>query len=228
MTSRFGDTSAERVRQAEEILVANGEWPPQPGRAYAIQIDTDPPPASASPEQRSDYYDNYTGQVCVFRVEDGRLVEQTDSPLESASHPGQERTDSTQTPDVGGDSDRDIAHIRPGVYHYRSRPRDVTLDSGAVQERYDPLSDDEFSVARDTNQDGVISGDEAQGQYSVDAIQIHPGGSSGPTSIGCQTMPPDDYETFQNILEDANTSDNNTFTYILVRHPHEEFGPNPY
>lgn len=221
VTSSFGGDRATREQQAEDILRANGQWPPEDGRAYAIQIDQDNPPASASRADRSEYLRNYTGQTAVFRAENGRLVEQ-ESPMRSASHPGQ--FSSGLSPDVTGDGRGDVAHIRPGVYNYTTRSH-----TGNGKRRLNPLDDGEFrQSARDTNQDGVIDGNEANRRHAATAIQIHEGNANSPSSIGCQTMPPRDFTRFLNGVRAADTGGNNQFTYILVRRPNDEFGANPY
>lgn len=218
VNSTFANSSAERVRQAEDILRSNGQWPPENGRAYAIQIDQDAPPASASRNDRSNFVRSYSGQTAVFRAENGRLVEQ-EGPLRSASHAGQ--FSSSLSPDVTGDGRGDVANIRPGVYHYNTR----TNGRG----RFNPRSNAEFAnSARDYNQDGVIDGREAQGRHQATAIQIHAGNSSRPSSIGCQTLPPDDYNRFRQAIRGANTGGNSDFTYILVRRPNDQFGANPF
>ena len=221
VNSGFANTKAGREQQAENILRANGQWPPENGRAYAIQIDQDPPPGSASYQDRSNHVRAYTGQTSVFRAENGRLVEQNDGPLRSASHPGQFSTRASGTPDVNRDGRRDIAHIRPGVYRYRTRPN----GSG----RFNPVDNGEFrNSARDTNQNGVIDGRERDQNHAATAIQIHVGNSTRPSSVGCQTLPPSDYREFQQAIRGANTGNNNEFTYILMRRPNDQFGANPY
>jgi peptidoglycan hydrolase-like protein with peptidoglycan-binding domain len=218
VTSAFGRTRAEREQQAESILRTNGQWPPQNGRTYAIQIDQDSPPSNASQSARSNHLRSYTGQTSVFRAENGRLVEQNSNPLRSASHPGQFSTRSG-TPDVNGDGRRDIAHVRPGVYQYGVR----TSNS-----RFNPTNDAQFRVARDLNQDGVIDAREANRGYSASGIQIHAGTSSRPSSTGCQTMPPNDFRAFQDAIRRSNSSGQNSFTYVLVRRPNETSGENRF
>ena len=221
VSSGWGDTSAQRTQQAEALLRANGQWPPQNGRAYAIQIDQDAPSASASQTARNNFARSYSGETSVFRAENGRLVEVSGDPMRSASHPGQFR--SSASPDVNGDGRGDVAHIRPGVYDYNTRT------GGKGGNRYNPVDDGQFrNSARDTNGDGVIDGGEADRRYSASAIQIHMGNSNSPSSIGCQTMPPADYSRFQRALRDANTGGQGSFTYILARRPNDTHGANPY
>ncbi|MBI2572095.1 MAG: peptidoglycan-binding protein [Candidatus Schekmanbacteria bacterium] len=215
----FSPMRAEREQQAESVLRANGLWPPEEGHTYAIQVDQDPPAASAPRQNRLEHVLDYTGQTSVFRCENGRLVEQIDgAPLQSASHPGQLTTSFSGTPDVNNDGGKDIAHLRPGVYEYRSRP----TGNG----RYNPADNRRFDVARDTNHNGVIDGSEVDRGYRAGGIQIHAGGANRPSSVGCQTLPPNDYSRFQDALHQS-TGNRGTFTYVMVRRDNERFGANP-
>lgn len=218
VSSGFGATAGQREAQAEEIMRANGAWPPENGRAYAVQIDQDSPSTAATRGERRDFLRNYTGETAVFRAENGRLVEQR-SPLSSASHPGQTR--SSLSTDGNGDGVGDVANIRPGVYRYRTR------QNGAG--RFNPVTNSEFAnSARDLNHNGLIDGVERGRNYQATGIQIHAGRPDGPSSIGCQTMPPNDYREFTDAVRGANTGNNSEFTYILVRRPNETHGANSF
>lgn len=99
------------------------------------------PQPEAPKQDRLAYVCNYSGQMAVFYADSGRLYEQQ-SPLRSASHPGQFEEIKAKPPDVNGDGELDIAWLRPVIYHYRSLP----YDDG----RYNPVNSAEFrSVARD-------------------------------------------------------------------------------
>jgi peptidoglycan hydrolase-like protein with peptidoglycan-binding domain len=219
--SRGFDSSLQaRLSQAEQLLRSFGQWPPESGRAYVIQIDQDSPPPEASHTDRWAYVRSYSGQMAVFYGDAGRLIEQQ-SPLRSASHPGQFKVDKAKPPDVNGDGEPDIAWLRPGVYHYRSNPND--------DGRYNPANLAEFrGVARDYTHDGVIDEEEAQGRYQAAGIQIHVSGSAGPASIGCQTLPPDEFQRLQRAIEQANRGQHSDFTYILVRRPNDRFGSHEF
>jgi peptidoglycan hydrolase-like protein with peptidoglycan-binding domain len=213
----FDSTKAAREAQAEQLLKNNGMWPPTEGKNYAIQIDQDSPKASASARDKADYYNKYTGQTAVYKCVDGRLVE-TAAPMRSASHPGQRKT--TAGTDIDRNGTDDISHLRSGSYEYRKRPN----GSG----RFNPTDNRNMTVARDTNQDGVISDAENQaslqrGDYAT-GLQIHAGKSYKPSSIGCQTMPPKDYDRFSSAVRDG---DGSTFSYLLVRRPNDVHGANP-
>ncbi|MEW5850175.1 MAG: peptidoglycan-binding protein [Myxococcota bacterium] len=212
----FAGDRAAREQQAEQLLRSNGQWPPREGHVYAIQIDQDSPPAGASAQDKSNHLRSYTGQTAVFQARNGRLVE-IEGPMRSASHPGQKSTSGFT--DVNGDGRSDIAHLRAGTYEYRASSHNG---------RFNPVSDRNISVARDTNQDGVIDAREnaasqQRGDYAT-ALQWHAGNSTRPSSVGCQTMPPDDFARFQRAVR---TGDDNSFTYLLVRRPNDQHGANP-
>lgn len=220
VTRGFDGSPPARQSQAEQILRSYGKWPPEAGRAYVIQIDQDSPPPDASHADRLAYVRSYSGQMIVCYVDTGRLIEQQ-SPLRSASHPGQFEAIKARPPDVNGDGEPDIAWLRPGIYHYRSQPND--------DGRYNPANLAEFrSVARDYTHDGVIDEEEAEGRYSAAGIQIHVSGASGPASIGCQTLPPDEFARLRPAIERANRGQLPDFTYILVRRPNDRFGMHGY
>ena len=79
-------------------------------------------------------------------------------------------------------------------------------------------------AARDTNHDGTISGSENDRRYTAGAIQWHPGGSSGPSSTGCQNIAPDQFEAFKRAVQQGS----GTFTYVLARRPNDVSGANPF
>ena len=209
----FAGSKAEREQQAEEPLKANGQWPPKEGETYAIQIDQDPPPGNASSNDKSRYVRAYTGQTAVFKAVNGKLVEQQ-GPLRSAAHPGQKS--SGLSPDVTGDGRGDVANLPAGVYKYGTQTN--------YRGRFNPTSN--FQGYRDQNQDGTISGSEKDRKHTISAIQIHAGSSSKPSSIGCQTLPPSDYNKFRSAVRNS-ASGNSTFTYLLVRRPNDRHGANP-
>jgi peptidoglycan hydrolase-like protein with peptidoglycan-binding domain len=213
----FAGDQASREAQAEQLLKANGQWPPQEGRTYAIQIDQDAPPPGASQRDRAGYLRSYSGQTAVFKAQGGRLSE-VEGPMRSASHPGQLRT--SQSPDVNGDGRSDIATLRSGVYEYNTR----TNGRG----RLNPKSNHDMQVARDLDGDGTISAREdslaAQNRMYATGLQWHAGNSNRPSSIGCQTMAPNDFNRFTNAVQ---SSGDNSFTYLLVRRDNEQHGANP-
>ena len=63
---------------------------------------------------------------------------------------------------------------------------------------------------RDTNHDGSFSAAEIARRSTMTEILFHPGTASSPHSIGCQTLPPDEYRRFLNAVGSAG------FSYSLV------------
>jgi len=214
---KFSNDRSKRLDQAEQIMRTNGQWPPKEGRRYAIQIDQDEPKANASYNTRNDFLRSYTGQVAVFKGHNGQLVEEM-PPGKSASHPGQ--MTSGDSPNVGGDSAGDVAHLHAGVYNYQTS---TTWKNG--KERFNPAGWATEPVARDINHNGVIDGERERRRYDGYGIQIHPGNNSGPSSTGCQTMAPG---VFQDFHDAVSRSQGGQFTYILVRRPNDHSGANPF
>jgi len=228
------------VPQAAQLLYANNVQLEE-GRIYAIQIDQDAPPAfkdtpeahltdkkaravaqRANAKARDDYLKSYTGQIAVFQAQvspDDKLVlvELTpDRTLRSASHPGQYTTSAGMSVDVNGDGVPDLAHLRAGVYDYHGRS---VLDDGKY--RFNTVKGT-VPVDRDIDHDGVISRAEhnrstRRGDVGT-GIQIHPGNLAVPTSVGCQTIRPEDFKVFRKAIE---SRDVDTFTYVLVRRPQD-------
>lgn len=236
----FAATSADRVAQASQILYANNVQLEE-GRIYAIQIDQDEPPAfKDTPEAqltdkkaraaaqrenakaREKYMTSYTGQMALFQAKQGPggkigLVELTQKkPLRSAGHPGQYTAAPGKFTDVDGNGVPDIAHLRAGVYDYHGRS--VVEDD---VNRFNSVKDS-LPVDRDVDHDGVISQKERdastrRGDLGT-GIQIHPGNSTAPKSVGCQTIQADDFELFRKAIESQHVK---TFTYVLVRRPQD-------
>lgn len=218
VTGRFAQTSEGRERQAEQILRANGQWPPQENRNLVIQIDQDSPKARDGRGEIDRFRTSYTGQTSVFRYENGRLNE-VGGPFRSASHPNM--VGGTGFTDVNGDGRNDIATMRTGTYQYEGR----TIHSRG-RDRFNPRGGASFPVARDTNLNGIIDPNEASRRYMGTALQWHPGNQNGPSSAGCQTMQPADFERFERLLENSGRRDG--FTYVLVRRPNDRTGANPF
>ena len=208
----FSNTPAGREQQAEQLLRQNGVNI-EPGKTNALQIDQEAPANGST----RDYLRSYSGQTGVFRAgEDGRLQE-VGGPFQSASHPSGVGNRNMQSvdprvgyQDVDGDNRSDIAHLQPGVYEYSARARGG---------RYN-MTDTNVAVHRDTNHDGRIDDREAQDWHNATGIQIHAGGSSRPSSAGCQTMPPSDYRNFQQAISES-TGGQGSFTYVSVHRANE-------
>ena len=107
-----------------------------------------------------------------------------------------------------------MAWLRPGVYSYRGKSEGTVLN---------PVEDRTMSVARDSNGDGVIGADESMRSEKAFgyAIQIHAGLFGAPISVGCQTLPPKDFQQLRALIDAAQQK---TFSYILLRRPNDLTG----
>jgi len=230
----FAASSEWRLEQAKKILLSWNHWPTSEGEVFAIQIDQDSPKppgrrdrfapfkpvASAALyrdiEELQRYVTSYTGHLILVRsIRRNHAIElqemNPDGALRAASHPGQ--IDPTgQGSCTGGVCG--MAWLRPGVYEYSAKDQGV----------FNPLDDRQMRVARDINRDGVIDADESMasaGSHGL-AIQIHAGFPKSPRSVGCQTLPPGDFEIFRKRIAAEKIS---RFSYILMRRPNQSSGP---
>jgi len=238
VTRCFDAEPVQREWQAEQILRRFDRWPPPEGEVYMIQIDQDspPPPKKPGPQtppnelraqienykadlaELNSYLTGFTGQTSLFRAQRVNgilgLVELTPGPLRSASHPGQldPAGQASCNETVCG-----MAWLRNGIYPYYGKTSGV----------FNPVQDSLMSVARDINTNGAI--DEKESATSARAfgfaIQLHAGFPWAPRSVGCQTFPPDDFNVLQKAVFDTGVT---TFSYVLVRRPHERLGPRPW
>jgi hypothetical protein len=137
---------------------------------------------------------------------DGRVRE-----LRGATHPGQ-RT-STMSPDASGDGRADVGMIRPG--NYEVVPNGAHGGNACFHVRTQGGSG-RLPGWRDTNQDGVFSDDERLASEQrgdvLTGVLFHPGGETAPKSIGCQTMPPTEYQRFVDMIGGPTAA----FSYTLV------------
>lgn len=124
--------------------------------------------------------------------------------FEGATHTGQTSTKGNFT-DVNKDGKADIAHIKPGTYDFHV---------GRNQKFGDHLRPDgKIDAWRDTNQDGRITGSEKNTDYTASAILFHKGGSNAPRSVGCQTLEPNEFEKFIDLIKQ---DPNDKVSYTLV------------
>jgi len=128
-----------------------------------------------------------------------------------ATHPGQ--NSSTASPDVTGDGRGDVGMIRPG--NYQVVPNGPHAGAASFHVRTLGGSGN-VPGWRDTNHDGRFSESEQAGSESrrdtLSGVLFHQGGSNAPSSIGCQTMSPAEYQRFLNAVGGSRAS----FTYTLV------------
>lgn len=141
----------------------------------------------------------------VVLTPQGRVYE-----LRGATHPSMK--DCTDSPDVTGDGKGDVGTIAPGNYK--------------VVPHNDYMGNKSFQVVtaggsgglpgwRDTDHDGVYSEAEKSASKSrgdkISAVLFHQGTPGIPISIGCQTLPPAEFERFLEALGGAKN-----FTFTLV------------
>jgi 3D (Asp-Asp-Asp) domain-containing protein len=120
--------------------------------------------------------------------------------------PGQAQTRASGTPDANKDGVKDIAHLSPGVYRYKSgtfrglsayRPQSVT------------------PCYRDTNHDGRIDKKERTASRKrgdlATGVLFHRGLKTRPSSVGCQTMSPAVFKAFERALKG-----DKSFDYVLL------------
>jgi 3D (Asp-Asp-Asp) domain-containing protein len=123
-----------------------------------------------------------------------------------ATTPGQERTKASGTPDPNKDGVKDIAHLSPGVYRYKSG----TFKGLSA---YRPIS--KTPCYRDTNHDGRIDKSERKASKSrgdlATGILFHRGRDTRPSSVGCQTMNPKVFDAFEAAL-----GSDKRFDYVLI------------
>jgi peptidoglycan hydrolase-like protein with peptidoglycan-binding domain len=134
--------------------------------------------------------------------------------FEGATHTGQTYVKDTKQEDgsykakftdVTGDGRSDIAYIKPGTYEFH------TGKSAKYGDHLRP--DKNISAWRDTNQDGKITGNELNTNYTAGAILFHKGGTKAPQSVGCQTLSPAEYQKFIDLIKQ---DPNGKVTYTLV------------
>jgi peptidoglycan hydrolase-like protein with peptidoglycan-binding domain len=124
------------------------------------------------------------------------------SVFEGATHTGQKYVKGDQREDgsykakftdVNQDGKSDIAFVKPGTYDFHMGK------SSKYGEHLRP--DDNIAAWRDTNQDGKITGNEKNTNYEATAILFHKGGTKMPLSVGCQTMHPDEFDNFMDLVK---------------------------
>jgi peptidoglycan hydrolase-like protein with peptidoglycan-binding domain len=149
----------------------------------------------------------------VVLTPDGRVQE-----FAGATHPGQ--NSSSASPDVAGrngggrDGQGDVGMINPG--NYQVDTNGYRNGSPSYRVKTEDGSSGRLNGVRDTNHDGVFSdaerGNSADRGDQLTGVLFHPGGSSRPSSIGCQTMSPSEYRRFVDTIGGSRAN----FNYSLV------------
>lgn len=116
--------------------------------------------------------------------------------------------------DVNGDRVRDLGRLREGTVemkrtthgtdnHTAFRPTEAAVTNGAGQ------------VQRDTNADGRFDSNDVNGIQDLnDTFKIHRGSRGATDSAGCQTIHPDDYDSFMAAAQGK--ADQSSWQYVLT------------
>ncbi len=186
---------ANLVRQAGGQVCANGK-----ATVLGIRGMTLDGTRHASTSSRS--YDD----VFVVLTPEGRCYE-----LRGATHPGQKS--SGAAPDVTRDGSGDVGTIRPGNYSVVPNGKYKGNTSYHVRTLGGSGS---IPGWRDTNHDGRFTDTEKASSErrgdKLTGVLFHPGNTSSPSSIGCQTLSPSDYARFISAVGGANAG----FSYTLI------------
>lgn len=154
------------------------------------------------------------------RYDDTMVVLRPDGTVQEfagATHPGQ--NSSTSSPDVAGrsggarDGAGDVGMINTGNYRVVANGNHAGSSSYHVRTQG---GSGRLDGVRDTNHDGQFSETEkaqsAQRGDQLTGVLFHQGGSTRPSSIGCQTLAPNDYQQFIRAVGGGRAS----FNYTLV------------
>lgn len=136
-----------------------------------------------------------------------------------ATHANQRRSGSSIGPDANGNNVRGVAMLSPGNYSVDPHSRNYQGNRGPSFHVKTQDGQGYVPAFRDVNADGSISASERsqaeQNGYLASAILFHAGTANAPSSIGCQTMPPElmrafsdavGFNGFNYTLLDANNS----------------------
>ncbi|MFC1706820.1 peptidoglycan-binding protein [Planctomycetota bacterium] len=197
-------TQEEQFKHYERLVQANGGTiADRAGQRTVVGLRGLSPDGEIHGEATRDIREYTDTFVVMWKDRDGRAhVEH----FEGSTTTGQKRTQFGGTPDVNRDGKKDIAHLEPGTYFYRrTRYKGESAYGGAGR----------VPVSRDTSHDGHIS--EAERRASErrgdtgGAILFHRGDRSAPRSVGCQTLSPAEFNSFERALgRDRN------FSYTLI------------
>ena len=109
------------------------------------------------------------------------------------------------SPDVNGDGIGDLGCIQPGTYKATA----TTYKGNLAFRVTNTNGSDGLAGMRDTRQNGTFT---TPGQLT--GVLFHRGGTTDPGSVGCQTLPPDQFNKLATIL--AKFGGGQSFTYTLV------------
>lgn len=100
-----------------------------------------------------------------------------------------------------------IATLVPGVHFYRKGKHGITKPGGGYPAFRPATPDEELTVTRD-GQTGLSKGV---------AINIHRGGRNSTSSLGCQTIHPDQWDAFQQLAyAEMDRAGQKVVPYVLI------------
>ncbi len=198
-------TSEERFQHFANLVEQGGGSVDQtPGQRTVLGLRGVTPDGMLHPPETRNIRSYGDTFVVLWTDDSGRRFAEA---FQGSTTPGQASTNFNGTPDVDRDGTKDIAHLRPGTYDYYARQFKGKSAYG---------NNDALPVVRDTSHDGRISDAEraaaAQRDDRARGILFHRGGASRPSSVGCQTMSPYEFDRFE-----AAMGGDRTFRYTLVR-----------
>lgn len=161
-----------------------------------------------------EWHRTYTGEAALFLFEETKSgamnAISVGEPIPWSTHPGQRSTRNRGTPDVNNDGRKDIAYAVDRVaYEYRIVPNS--------RNRYNTTAH-RVPVHRDAYAPFGALNDDDLDLYPGTAVQLHAGKDGYPTSIGCSTAPPADYDRLCEWLDNLRKqTGDRTFTYGFVQ-----------
>jgi peptidoglycan hydrolase-like protein with peptidoglycan-binding domain len=121
-----------------------------------------------------------------------------------ATHANQRSSGSSFGPDANGNNITGVAMLAPGNYSVEPHSRNYQGNRGPSYHVRTLEGQGYVPAFRDRNADGTISANERtqaeQGGYQASDILFHAGRNNAPSSIGCQTMPPELMRAFSNAV----------------------------
>jgi peptidoglycan hydrolase-like protein with peptidoglycan-binding domain len=204
-----GLSERERFDHYASIVRANGGQVNPNGQPTVLGIRGMSRDGSVHDTGSTRRYDD----TMVVLTPDGRVQE-----FAGATHPGQ--NSSRSSPDVAGrngggrDGQGDVGMIDPG--NYQVVTNGYRNGSPSYRVKTADGSSGRIDGVRDTDHNGVFSDAErrrsAERGDQLTGVLFHPGGSSAPSSIGCQTLSPSEYRRFVDTIGGSRAN----FNYSLV------------
>lgn len=186
----LNEDTARRILKSPLSVVEGGKetTPPPSDGLWLVALDSEVA-----------NYRNYSGKCALFMLDGVQTLKVTrDYPF--SSHPGQIRTEASGTPDVDKDGLKDVAWAIPRyTYSYHGKR--------SSSDRFNPTTKTQ-PVLRNLQGHETFKEVRAFNSkiYQATDIQVHAGSSRKPVSIGCFTLPPDDYKALAERIESLKVS----------------------